>query len=190
MDPLFSELLLVDESRTFRFFATSLDEVIESDARSEAGSPAAGDRRQVSRDEFLYVSSILAHYALVEAGNPEFLPIPGTLRQLHDLFVTDVDTWRDAEWMETAAAQSLMLTGYFAGAMRVRHNLRTYVRWGRFFFGRAASRAGGRKQTLLEGMSQHFPAWRHRLERLHGQLRENRFLLDPASPPAPSPGCG
>jgi hypothetical protein len=185
MDPMFSELFLVDQDRTLRFFATSLDEVIEQDVRgtSTAQTPA---QPPVSRDEFMYVSSILAHYALVEAGNPEYLPIPGTLRQLHDLFVTDVETWHDPELMETAAAQTLMLTGYFGGAMRTRHNLRTYVRWGRFFFGRAASRHAGRKQTVLEGMCEHFPAWRRRLERLHGQLWQNRLLLDPA--PRSHPG--
>ncbi len=182
MDPLCSELLLVDESRTFRFFATSLDEVIALDSHAEAGGGTAGARPRVPRDEFLYVSSILAHYALVDADNPEFLPIPGTLRELHDLFVTDVGTWQDPELMETAAAQALMLTGYFAGAMRLRHNLRTYVRWGRFFFGRAASRAPGTRQPLLEGMSRSFPVWRHRLERLHEQLWENRLLLATPGP--------
>ena len=126
------------------------------------------------------MSSILAHYALVEAGNAEFLPIPGTLRELHDLFVTDFDTWQDPELMETAAAQALMLTGYFAGAMRVRHSLPTYVRWGRFFFGQAASGTRGKKHEVLDGMNQHFAVWRHHLERLHTELWERRLLLEVA----------
>jgi len=166
VDPLFADTFLVDETRAFNFFSTSLSEVLERGAQA-----------RVSRDEFLYVTSVLAHYALVEADNPRYLPIQGTLRRLHDLFVTDVETWRDAELMETAAAQTLMLTGYFAGGMRLRHNLRTYVWWGRFFFGRAASGRGGRKQAVLHGMSDHFPVWRHHLERLHAQLWETRLLL-------------
>jgi hypothetical protein len=176
MEPRFSELFLVDAPRTFNFFATSLGEVIGQDVRHTAGAAAA--EPVVSRDEFLYVSSILAHYAFVEAGNAEYLPIPGTLRQLHDLFVTDVGTWSDPELMETAAAHALMLTGYFAGAMRVRHDLGTYVRWGRFFFDRAASGASGKKGALLHGMHRHFPAWRDRLERLHQDLWERQVLLD------------
>lgn len=170
MDPLLSDMLLVDSAQAFRFFATSLGEVIGDEARSNGA-------RRVSHDEFLYVSSILAHYTLVEAQNAEHLPLPGTLRDLHDLFVTDVNTWHDAELMETAAAQALMLTGYFAGGMRQRHNLRTYVGWGRFFFDRAASGTTGKKHTLFGGMSRHFPAWRHHLERLHVQLWENRHVL-------------
>lgn len=183
MDPVFSDLFLVDASRAFSFFATSLSDVIERDATvGHGGATTPRGGQEVSRDEFLYVSSILAHYALVEADSRDYLPIPGTLRQLHDLFVTNFDTWQDPELMETAAAQALMLTGYFAGAMRVRHNLETYVRWGRFFFDRAASGTRGRKQALLGGMSEHFAAWRDRLERLHQDLYQRRLLVDPRRP--------
>lgn len=183
MDPVLSELLLVDSANALRFFSTNLGEVIDAAARNPAGDHAAGSGpRRVTREEFLYVSSILAHYAQVETGSTEHLPLPGTLRDLHDLFVTDVNTWSDPELMETAAVQALMLTGYFAGGMRQRHSLNTYVWWGRFFFGRAASRTAGKKHDLLEGMSQHFPTWRDHLERLHVQLWENRHLL-PLVPP-------
>lgn len=171
MDPLFADTFLVDERRTFNFFSTTLSDVVDHDARSS-----------VPRDEFLYVASILAHYALVESGNPQYLPIPGTLRNLHDLFVTNFDTWYDADLMETAAAQTLMLTGYFGGAMRMRHNLQTYVGWGRFFFGQAASGTDGRRRALLHRMSRHFPLWRSHLERLHTQLWESRLLLDRPAP--------
>jgi hypothetical protein len=176
MDPLFADTFLIDATRAFNFFSTTLGDVVEQEA---SGS--------VSREEFLYVTSILAHYALVESGNAQYLPIPGTLRSLHDLFVMNLDTWHDADLMETAAAQTLMLTGYFAGAMRARHNLRTYVGWGRFFFGRAASGTEGKKQSVLQGMSRHFPLWRGHLEQLHTQLWESRLLLDtpPAAPRAP-----
>lgn len=177
MDPLFADTFLVDEGHTFNFFSTSLTDVLEGDAG-----------RRMPRDEFLYVASVLAHYALVEDGNPRYLPMPGTLRHLHDLFVTDLATWQDADLMETAAAQTLMLTGYFAGGMRLRHNLRTYVWWGRFFFDRAASGQDGKKQALLQGMSHHFPTWRRHLERLHRHLWENRLLLK-ARPAAPA-GAG
>ena len=167
MDPLFADTFLIDEARAFNFFSTTLSDVVDLD-----------DSGSVARDEFLYVTSILAHYALVETGSPHYLPIPGTLRNLHDLFVTNFDTWYDADLMETAAAQTLMLTGYFAGAMRVRHSLRTYVQWGRFFFGRAALGTDGKKQALLQGMSRHFPLWRGHLEQLHTQIWESRLLID------------
>lgn len=167
MDPLFADTFLISQTRAFNFFSTTLGDVVEQDGCGTA-----------SRDEFLYVTSILAHYALVESGNSQYLPIPGTLRNLHDLFVTNFDTWRDADLMETAAAQTLMLTGYFASAMRARHNLRTYVGWGRFFFTQAASGADGKRQTVLRGMSRHFPLWRGHLEQLHTQLWENRLLID------------
>jgi hypothetical protein len=171
MGTLFADTFLVDEARAFNFFSTSLDDVL-----------AADTRRAVSRAEFLYVASILAHYSFVEAGAPDHLPIPGTLRQLHDLFVTDFDTWHDAGLMETAAAQALMLTGYFAGGMRPRHSLRTYVWWGQFFYDRAASGCEGEKRALLQQMSHHFPLWRQQLERLHGHLWESQLLMRPVLP--------
>lgn len=176
MDARFSDLFMVDSARAFNFFATCLCDVVQE----EGIDPA---RR--GRDEFLYVSSILAHYAMVDASSADYLPIPGTLRQLHDLFVTNLDTWQDPELMETAASQALMLTGYFGGAMRARHHLGTYVGWGRFFFDRAASGSTGRKQELLHRMGERFPVWRDRLERLHGELWERPLRLDPPPPRDP-----
>ena len=179
MQARFADLFLVDASRTFNFFATSLGDVV----REEGTDPF-----HRSRDEFLYVSSILAHYALVHTASTDHLPIPGTLRQLHDLFVTNVDTWQDPALMETAASQALMLTGYFGGAMRARHHLGTYVNWGRFFFDRAAAGAAGRKQRLLQGMIDQFPLWRDRLEQLHDELWERPLRLDLPGPPRPGLG--
>jgi hypothetical protein len=166
MDPLFADAFDVDAARAFNFFATALGDLVEADGPGAAG-----------RDEFLYVSSILAHFALVEAGDTRHLPIPGTLREIHDLFVTDPATWGDAALMETAAAQTLMLTGYFAAAMRRRHHLGTYVDWGRAFYARAASGTTGRKQELLRAMSRRFPVWRGHLEHLHTHLREQPLVL-------------
>lgn len=171
MDPLSADTLAVNEARVFNFFAESLSDVL------------GDDRRGVSRDEFLHVTSVLAHYALVGRGSGDFLPLSQTLRHVFDLFVLDVDTWTDPELMETAAAQTLILTGYFADGMRRRHHLGTYVDWGRSFYGRAASAATGRKRAVLDGMRRHFPEWRDSLERLHGQLQENRYLLDVVKPP-------
>ena len=33
-------------------------------------------------------------------------------------------------------------------------------------------------RQVLEGMHQHFPVWRHHLERLHTELWERRLLLE------------
>lgn len=173
MDPLSTSTLAVNEARAFNFFAESLSDVL------------GDDRRGVSGDEFLHVTSVLAHYALVGHDSADHLPLSPTLRHVFDLFVLDVDTWTDPALMETAAAQTLILTGYFAGGMRRRHHLGTYVDWGRSFYGRAASATTGRKRAVLEGMRRHFPEWRDHLERLHGQLLENRYLLDVAKPPGP-----
>lgn len=170
MDPLSADALAVDEARAFNFFSESLADVL------------GPERRAMPRDEFLHVTSVLAHYAFVGQGSRSYLPLPPTLRHLFDLFVTDFDTWDDPELMETAAAQTLILSGYFAGGMRRRHHLGTYVDWGRSFYGRAALAATGRKQVLLEGMSRRFPEWRDSLERLHVQLWENQHLLVGAPP--------
>jgi len=170
MDPLLSEMWLIDAPGTVEFFATSLGDVIEDQARDTRSLA-------VPRDEFLYVSGALAEFALVADHGAEHLPLAGTLRELHDLFVTDLSTWQDRELMEAAGVQALMLTGFFAGGMRQRHNLDTYVCWGRFFFDRAASGTSGPKRAVLGGMSRHFPVWRHHLERLHVQLWEDSHLL-------------
>ena len=182
MDPLLSEMWLVDAPRTVQFFETSLSDVIEGETRDTRAL-------EVPRDEFRYVSSALAQFALVADHDAGHLPLAGTLRELHELFVTDLSTWQDAELMEAAAVQALMLTGYFAGGMRQRHNLDTYVCWGRFFFDRAASGATGSRRALLGGMSRHFPVWRHHLERLHVQLWEDSHLLALAPPPARFPAA-
>ncbi len=165
MDPLSADALAVDETRAFNFFSDSLSDVL------------GGERGRVPRDEFLHVTSVLAHYAFVGQGSPSYLPLPLTLRHVYDAFVADGQTWADPELMETAAAQTLILSGYFAGGMRRRHHLGTYVDWGRSFYGRAALASTGRRQALFEGMSQHFPEWRDHLERLHVQLWEQQHLL-------------
>lgn len=171
MDPLSADALAVDEARAFNFFSENLADVL------------GPDRRAVPRDEFLHVTSVLAHYTLVGQGSVGHLPLPATLRQIFDLYVLDATTWEDAELLETAAAQTLVMTGFFAQGMRRRHHLDTYVDWGRAFYGRAAVATGGRKQQLLSGMSRHFPTWRTHLERLHDQLREQQLLLGLVSGP-------
>lgn len=165
MDPLSADVLAVDESKAFNFFSENLADVL------------GDDRRAVPRDEFLHVTSVLAHYALVGQGSGEHLPLPPTLRRLFDVFVMDGQSWDDPELMETAAAQTLVLTGFFAAGMRRRHHLGTYVEWGRAFYVRASNGATGRRHTLLRGMSRHFPVWRDHLERLHGQLQDNRWMV-------------
>src|SRR4029078_7018746 len=108
MEPL-QELLAVDHRRALEFFVTGLQDV------SEPG---------VDRQELLYNASVLAHYAQVSVNAGMDVPAPADLGTIFDNYVVDQSCADDGLIMETAAAQCLMLTGFFEAQMRQRHNIR------------------------------------------------------------------
>jgi hypothetical protein len=163
MEPL-RELLAVDERRTLEFFVTGLQDVSDAD---------------VDRRELLYNASVLAHYALVSTQSTTDIPSPVSLLTIFDQFVLDDTIVADAQLLETAAAQCLLLAGFFEDQARRRHNIRWYASLGASFFSRAAAQERSpRKADLLDTLSRHFEPWRQRHARLGRELRDQPYLLD------------
>jgi hypothetical protein len=163
MEPL-RELLAVDERRTLEFFVTGLQDV------SDAG---------VDRQELLYNASVLAHYALVSTHSTTEVPAPVSLLTVFEQFVLDDTCNGDPQLLETAAAQCLLLAGFFEDQARRRHSIRWYASLGASFFSRAAAQQrSSRKASLLDTLSRHFEPWRRRHARLGRELRVQPFLLD------------
>jgi hypothetical protein len=166
MEPL-RELLAVDERRALEFFVVCLKDVSEPD---------------VNRQELMYNASVLAHYAQVSIHSGVDMPSPQDLGTIFDHFVADTTFVEDGLIMETAAAQCLLLTGFFEDQMRHRHNIRWYAELGAGFFSRAASRQSStQKARLLVMLARHFEPWRQRYARLGRELRDQPYLLSPRS---------
>jgi hypothetical protein len=162
MEPL-RELLAVDERRTLEFFVTGLQDVCDG---------------SVNRQELLYNASVLAHYALVSTQSVTDLPAPPSLATVFDQFLLDATLLDDPQLLETAAAQCLLLAGFFEDQSRRRHNIQWYASLGASFFSRAAAcEKSARKADLLETLSRHFEPWRRRHARLGRELRDQPFLL-------------
>lgn len=159
------ELLATDERRALEFFFVHLRDV------SEPG---------VARDELLYNASVLAHYAQVSTAASDGVPMPASLSTVFDQFVLDTTVHDDSEMMETAAAQCLVLAGFFEDQMRWRHDINWYAELGAGFFSRAAAQQESeRKARLLHTLSRHFELWRRRHARLSRELRDLPYLLPP-----------
>lgn len=164
----FGELLSVGHKGAFQFFSTSLCDVLECEVR---------------KDEFLYTTSILAHYSQVSCdAEGEDFPCPRTLVDIFDkhLFVEgSISGFRGEDNLfETVACQTLLLTGFFRDQMRRRHNVTWFVRIGAQFYLSAAIREPNEKRAeLLRWMSSGFPFWADRCARLQRELRDRPYLL-------------
>ena len=162
------ELLATDQRQALEFFFVHLRDVSEPD---------------VARDELLYNASVLAHYAQVSTAAADGMPMASTLAAVFDQFVLDVTIRGDSATMETAAAQCLVLAGFFEDQMRRRHQISWYAELGAGFFSRAAAQQESeRKARLLHALSRHFEQWRARHARLSRELRDMPYVLPSQSP--------
>jgi hypothetical protein len=166
---MFRDLLATDERRALEFFFVHLRDVCEP---------------SVPSDELLYNASVLAHYAQVSTATTDGVPMLPGLSTLFDQFVIDTTAHDDGEMMETAAAQCLLLAGFFEDQMRQRHAIGWYAELGAGFFSRAAAhQESERKARLLHALSRHFEPWRRRHARLSRELRDLPYLLPPPQAP-------
>ena len=157
------ELLAVSERQALEFFALGLRDVSEA---------------SVDQEELLYNASVLAHYALVSTSRTVELPAPATLGDIFDHFVADESAPRDSLRMEMAAAQCLLLAGFFEDQMRRRHNIRWYAQLGASFFSQAASQSTSAKRArLLDALAHDFERWRRRHSNLSRELRAQAATL-------------
>ena len=106
----------VTQAHALRFFFEHLRDVTEVHDTPEP--------------ELLYNASMLAHFATTSAASKEFPGTPVTLDTVFRLFVMDCSRHDDPEIMEAAAAQCLLLTGFFGAQLRDRHNVDWYASLG------------------------------------------------------------
>ena len=118
----------------------------------------------------MYNASVLAHYAQVSTDADADLSAPADLTGVFDHFVSDFSL-ADPLMLETAGAQCLLLSGFFATQMRRRHNIEWYAGLGASFFRRAAAGAASpKKARLLEIIAREFEPWRRRHARLSREM--------------------
>ncbi len=161
MGPL-QEMLSTTERETIQFFFSELRDITEG----------------VDQKQLLYMSSVLAHFALVSTATTSGISAPHTLVDVLDNFVLNSALHDDSYMMENAGAQCLLLTGFFSSQMRRRHNIRWYADLGAGFFMRASRLAEHNKRAeLLEAVSNNFEPWRVTCSRLHEELRVKPYLI-------------
>jgi hypothetical protein len=161
----FQELLAVGHRQAFEFFFVGLKDLSEP---------------TVDPQELLYNASVLAHYAQVSTRADTDWPAPANLSAVFDHFVADSSLHHDGQMMETAAAQCLLLAGFFEDQMRGRHSIRWYAELGAGFFSRAAMQEpSAPKARLLDTLSRRFEPWRQCHARLGRELRDQPYLLAP-----------
>jgi hypothetical protein len=157
------DLLAVNERQALEFFALGLRDVSDS---------------SVDQDELLYNASVLAHYAQVSTTSSVELSAPASLGDVFDQYIASDSAPRDSLGMEMAAAQCLLLAGFFEDQMRRRHNIRWYAQIGATFFSRAALQSTSAKRArLLDALAHGFETWRRRHANLSRELREQARLL-------------
>lgn len=163
MDSL--QWLAVTNAQALRFFFERLKDVSDED-----GAPT---------NELLYNASVLAHFATTStASTVSFPPCPGSLTMVFDVFVLDRSRHADPEIMEGAAAQCLLLTGFFQDQLKARHNVDWYASLGAGFYNQAAHAGGDRERNrMMEVMAMRFGFWRRQHQRLATELRDQPRLL-------------
>ena len=164
------ELLASDHRQTLEFFYTGLQEVVDDN---------------VDQHELLYNASVLAHHAQVSSHSATELPTPATLADTFDNFVLDASHAADAEMLEAAGAQCLLLAGFFEDQMRRRHQIGWYAELGAGFYHRAAAHQESRQKAwLLNSIARRFEPWRRVHAALARTLRDLPYLMSPPRPNA------
>jgi hypothetical protein len=167
-------LLAVTHAGTLRFFFERLRDVI------------ATDRTPTS--ELVYNASILAHFASTSTSSRDRFPAgPADLSGVFDVFVLDRSQHEDPDIMEAAAAQCLLLTGFFGDQLRGRHNVDWYAGLGAGFYDRAAGRSrDAARARMLTVMASRFEFWRRQQRRLARELRDQAWLIQAPRPVRPT----
>lgn len=165
--------LAVSDKQALRFFFERLRDV---SAEEDAGS-----------NELLYNASVLAHFATTSTESTDVFPAtPKSLSTVFDLFVLDRSHHTDPELAEAAAAQCLLLTGFFQDQLRHRHNVEWYAALGAGFYDAAARYTTDRTRAgMMQTMAWRFGLWRERQRRLATELRDEPRLLRTVVPKPP-----
>ena len=165
-----ADVLAVSQQQALRFFFERLRDV------AEASEPPTA--------ELLYNASVLAHFATTSTASMKAFPAsPTGLSQLFEVFVLDRSQHVDPQIMEAAAAQCLLLTGFFRDQLKDRHNLGWFALLGAGFYDSASHLGGDRSRTRMMGqMAVRFDFWRRQMHRLAHDLRTTQLLIVQSTP--------
>ncbi len=160
-----ADWLGVTNEQAFQFFLEHLREL------TDPAEPPA--------NELLYNASVLAHFATTSTVARETFPAcPASLSTVFDQFVMDRSQHAAPDIMEAAAAQCLMLTGFFQDQQKRRYPIAWYAGLGMAFYMRAARAGRDRTRSrLMETMSRRFEFWRLQQHRLAVELRDEAGQL-------------
>jgi hypothetical protein len=164
--------LTATHAETLRFFFERLKTVSLED--------------NVPTGELLYNASILAHFASTSAASTDrFPPCPRDLSAVFDVFIMDRSQHADPALMEAAAAQCLLLTGFFQDQLKRRFNVDWYASVGAGFYDHAAHLSRDRTRTkMLATMALRFEFWRRQQRRLARDFRDHQWLIQAYDPDA------
>ena len=159
--------LAVTQAQALRFLFERLKDVVDED--------------EVPSSELLYNASVLAHFATTSTVSTTDFPAgPMSLTTVFDVFMLDRSHHADPDIMEAAGSQCLLLTGFFQGQLRHRHNVEWYGGLGADFYASAAHLGRDRaRKRLLETMADRFGYWRRQHHRLAAELRDEPRLIHP-----------
>ena len=166
----FTEFFKVNSEQAMRFFFNSLkDENLPGN---------------VATIEVVYVASVLANYTQTSRYDSA-VSTPATLSEVFDMFVLHGFSGQqslgliDAEDLEIAGSQTLLLAGFFRDQMRKRHNVEWYDQLGQSFYSRASNSSKGKKKEVLHLIASHFPIWIITCNNMSRTFRDRPYLLNP-----------
>lgn len=167
MDPL-QGLMASDTRQTLQFFYSMLNGVAHDK-----------EFQEVSRDETLYVASILAHFAQVSTsvGKGDYLPVAKSWNDLDDNYRASLRRLPDSETMEDLAAQSLLLAGFFRPHVVRSRMLADCYRLGQRLYALAYQGRYGRRAVLLESVWYHYPVLALLIHRAKQSQEEDRLVI-------------
>ena len=177
----FEGLYGVTEERALNFWASNLHDAIGT----EQWSP-------IRNSTGVYLASLLGHFCLqsvdriallspdYEPGDHEFRQFTD-LTQIAELMMCQLTSANNPLWMESAGAHILLYAGFFQSQNRHRHNIEFFSAMGRECYLMAAV---GKREKIMKLMAAGFSRYLFHLAELHRHLRENRFLIRPATQPS------
>lgn len=154
-------LLAVSEKQALRFFFEHLRDASE-------GAPER---------EVLYNASVLAHFATTSTASHEFPRTPRSLVDVFDLHIMDRSLHHDPVILEAAAAQCLVLSGFFGSQQEGRHNLIWYAKLGVGFYESAAKFGRSERAAMMLTMASRFGFWRGIQRSLARELHDRSLLI-------------
>lgn len=168
MSSEFQELYAVNSEDSFRFFFSSLFQVLNNKKRS------------FEEDELFYVSSILAHYTLDPIN--EFGSNGGLKNGLVDIldcFILGGYPLNDSQILEEGGSRVVLFAGFFREQMVRRHHLPFYDRIGQGLYYKVSKNSSDHKRKLFfSKFASTLPMWTQTCSDLGKRCRQQRYVLN------------